>query len=79
MSQVVRIEFPREVVRVDKRHEAEAWFKAGDFQEAFRLLEEILKDNPEDVTSLYNLGMCYTELCLCLSGGHRSIATTNVD
>ena len=32
------------------------------FQEAKDILEELLKNNPEDVNVLYNLGMCYTEL-----------------
>jgi len=32
------------------------------FQEAKDILEELLKNNPEDINVLYNLGMCYTEL-----------------
>jgi tetratricopeptide (TPR) repeat protein len=32
------------------------------FQEAKDILEELLKNNPEDVNVLYNLGMCNTEL-----------------
>lgn len=47
---------------MDKRHEAETSFKARDFKKASLLLQEILRENPTDVTSLYNLGMCYTEL-----------------
>ena len=45
-----------------KKQEAEVYYKAGDFQRALQLLQELLKDDPEDVTSLYNIGMCYTEL-----------------
>lgn len=32
------------------------------FQKAEEVLKELLKNNPEDVNILYNLGMCYTEL-----------------
>jgi tetratricopeptide (TPR) repeat protein len=32
------------------------------FQKAEGVLKELLKNNPEDVNILYNLGMCYTEL-----------------
>ena len=36
--------------------------QAGKFSEAKSLLEELLKDSPDNSEILYNLGMCYTEL-----------------
>ena len=36
--------------------------QAGKFSEAKSLLEELLKDSPDNTEILYNLGMCYTEL-----------------
>jgi len=43
------------------------------FQEAKEILEELLKNNPEDVNVLYNLGICYTEL----NRTDQAIATLN--
>ena len=42
--------------------EAINYANKGDFRSAIRILERLIKKNPEDTEILYNLGMCYTEM-----------------
>jgi tetratricopeptide (TPR) repeat protein len=50
------------MTKMDKLQYAEQLFQNRQFDQASKVLEQLISDDPDDSNLLYNLGMCYTEI-----------------